>query len=97
MTRVDPVLARLGPKLCRDCRYVRPDRSWIWLFSKYRWVFAKCARRSPQRAYEANAETLVTGLPSLQGPDFHYASTERLDLNIQDHCGRSAKFFEARV
>lgn len=71
--------------ICKDCKHVRPDRSWIFWFSKYRWRYAKCARLM------TTSWDPVSGVASEES---QYCSITRDDRF--NYCGTSGKWFEAR-
>jgi len=72
-------------KLCKDCRFMKPDPILsilnLWR-GEDRWRFGRCT--SPNTIQETN---LITGNPNT----FPYASVER-----EFECGKEAKNFEPR-
>ena len=79
--------AQDDPRLCRDCRWVKPTAWWDMPFLLDRYRFAKCQR--PEAVFIPRQVNSVSGRVS--SGEQHYCETMR-DFD----CGPSGKLWEPR-
>jgi len=94
----------MSTKYCKDCKFCKPDNSWLWLalipvigwimapvtWLQYRYRFAKCLNAPyPQKLSEEE----LTGAPAQEKPKFFFCSTQRSRLST---CGPEAKEFQPK-
>lgn len=74
--------------ICKDCKHALPDRCVVFLFTKYKWIYARCAEAPDGRP---PIDDLVAGHGDIRR--YKFCSIER----EFGKCGLSGKNFLPRT